>query len=1834
MNTKKTLRRFLYLLAAEIFLSCSLFTNPEDTATEKITSIKFRTDRVELAVNGSEYLPFSVTPANLQNTARFEWQYDETMVSLDPDNYGVVITGLAEGNTFIKCSTKGYTATALVFISGFDDSFIGEPYIYSNTQVIELTPGSTKTVSVSLYGGQSADLENFTWSIENAAVADISPGRNNCIVRADYTGATRLQASHPKAKYPYTFIVYSYNDNLAEPYLTTDSNVVTINKADTSSRLISVSVQNPFTPTHQGQYQWEIVDGSSVVSISPVGESLIINALSSGTALLRVTNLQCAWPLDILVRVTTAVQNVYIVPSVSTLEVTGSDTSYNVSAEITGYNGYADPDAFVWTVPEEARQYMGWEAAGNTLSVTGKLNGSVKVKVSHELSDYSRSILIILREQIGSAIDASMYITTSANYIQTKVGADSSSVSVSLVGGLPGDENNLVWQIENGADNDICTIVTPTGYVRARAAGSYAYGQLYISPLKPGTAKVYVSHPKILYETEIVIRVYSENALLAEPVYLNSSQNIVRMLNGTTTELTVSLSGNTTPGDENAIAWESGNPEVISVSPASGSTVVLSAPASGSRQTYVTARHTKALSDKKILVLSADTQEALDSMKGIYADQTYYRINVDGTASLALNQFGLSESDIAAISWTVDHPAIATVQKTQGNYLESVVTGVAPGNTVVTAALAGAEPCAFHIAVLPEGEELGLIQPKYLTTQKNAVVINEAGKTAAVSVTGVNISPSDMATKTTWSVEDPSVIQVSASGGDATLTALALGKTKIHVSNSESANAISIDVKVGALYEWVDELVVYITTELDVITMVKGEEKFFAASLVNSTASDGFSWQLTGAPIITMSASGTGLCIIEALEAGVSEITVNNTRSVASKEILVVVANTAEELAGYKYLSTKQNVVTVGETFNTTVSVTVQNSQTNVLSGYHWVSSDPSVIQVVDSGQVAVFYGKKMGTARITVTNDACDFPLQIIANCVDPVMAANNPYIMSPNIVTLTVDDPATTVTAELVGGRPADNVNFTWQMLDNTIASCYSGNETAQLRALKEGVTQVVISHPKANLIDRTILVICEQRKTSDCYITTAESIIRMSPSEDQKTITASLVNGTASDVYLFKWWADSYDIIDFNYAGATAVISPLASGSTTIHISHPKAAFQKDLILYVSQYSEFKFETAAKSVSAGTQTFVNMQVPASNVQTKVSYSSSAPHVVSASGTNAVCVLEPHQEGTAVITATLLSVNSGAVQGTAELLVNSGPSTTPATYINFSGPTVINLEKNVTRYLSATLAGLGATEADSHSLQWWTSDKDLPDNQRVLQISPTPSSSGVTVNRDIQITGKLAGGECTITIRHEKAASDVVLYCIIPGENRAFVRLDRYAVNLIEGDGPVNLTATITNARDDDTNLQWSVQQDEEVIAISGTGKKISILPKKPGTALVTAVVPSSQMSAACTVRVEEPKTIVFDYTTVSTYPFEVKTLRYTVTPESETGTVSWTVGDSAYAGVIEDDKNGTLTFTGKAAEGTTVITGLTASKAKATLTVVNGWGNAFSLEKSRIRTVPVDNNDGTFDVDYEVRPACAQIYVMVPEPGKLTLKPGTYDSFDSAASRFLIKASRHDRIDEESGAAFGTIRFQPLGETNSAVIVTAHNPSAFWNPDGSFQMPYDIASKTINMQIYYTAYTFLPYEISITGSPVGKYSRYDSTVGSFVLGDGEDLRFKLKADEQNGTPQITQITFMPNSNHTYKAPPGDKYQYELISTSTSVSSLHTFFTVRHTQDYGPLTGFYYNLATPDDWGVEQYNRAIRDVVLVGTIDVKYRQFSNNAVATFSFPLYAEIRNCARNY
>lgn len=1841
---------FLFFTLVVILLqSCKMFTSNKPKNDEpEVTAIHFERQNVIIENGGNDYLRYTIEPSSIQNKTDVKFSYDESIIDIDADRYGIVITGKKSGQTYLKGTVNGITATCIVKVEGNPDIFEGEPYIYSNFTVVELTPGSNTTVTASLYGGTVTDLENFVWSIKDSDVASINYARGSCVITAKKTGSTQITVTHPDCKFGYTMIVFVYTDKLDIPYITTNQNIVVLNKAETSSRNITFDLRNSYSPNYQSGFSYEVVSDNNEPSFSFVGNAntAIITPVRNGLSVLRVSHSQCDYTLDVLVKVTTAVENVYITVNPSVLEIKGSDKSYSLFADIEGTDKYVDSEKFVWQILENetgdsVNDCLDYIASGNQLSIQGKKNGAFKVKVSHELSEYSRTAIIILKEQEGSSIDSSMYISTTANYVQTKVGEPSTEISVQLMGGEPGDENELEWKIENGSNNDICKIVTPTGKISARSAGSITNGNLIITPLKPGTATVTVSHPKILYSTDIVIKVLSEYALTQEPLYINSDVSLIKMLNGSTQNLSVNISGGKTSGDENGVEWSSEDSSVVSVSPSTGLNVVLSANGSGNNQTYINASHSKALSEKKILVLTADTQEALDSMKGIYTDSSYLRINVNGSGTLEMKSFGLETSDVQQINWSSSDSSVCTVQADSSNRLNATVYGYKIGTATVTAKLNGAEDCIFNITVLPEGEDTGVILPSYLTTVKNAVVITDSNGTAEISVTGINITENQMM-NTVWFSEDTSVATVNGNGNTATVQALNEGRTRIKVSNPYSNNVLYIDVKVGALYEWADEFYVYITTEDDVVTMIKGETKTIGAALENSTQRNGFSFVNAKPEIVDLSGSPSGICILEALEAGMSEITIRNTYADFEKTILVCVANSKEELEGIKYLTTAQNVVTVGESYNQVVTVSIENSKDEILDGYNWQSSDNSVIKVVGSGNHAVFYGVKEGTAKVTVTNSYCEFPLEIIANCVDPILAAANPYITSQNIATVYVGDEPTTLTAELVGGNDSDNHNFSWHIQDSSIATLYSSNETAQLKAIKPGTTQIIISHPKAAGINRTILVICEPQPVSDCYITVTESIIKMSPTDSNKTITATLVNGSANDAYNFKWWADDYNIIDMNYTSESCVITPIATGNTTIHCSHPKAAYQKDIILYISQYSEFAFAVNSVTATQGKQTFVNMEVPSSNVKTKINYSvkkadgsGANSGICTVSGTDSVCIINPLQTGQCIIQADLVAVNSGILQATAQLLLNIEPSNIRKTYISYTGDTVITMEKDQRNTFKATLAGENAVTGDENYIKWKVSDPS------VLSISPSPSLSGYTMNKEVQITALKSGKEATITISHEKADDNVILYVIIPGENVANILLDRTAMNLIQGDSPQMITASITNALEGDyENLEWTVQQDESnpVIKISGSGRKISVLPKAVGSAVITATVPSSLRKATCQIKVEPPKQIILDRQTIKCYPGECFTINYTVSPESETNSIVWSVTDTGFVS-YQDNKKGTLTVMARYREGITSITGTTKSLAVATCNVNVGWGNTFTLSKSMIKTIPEDNGDGTFDIDFEIQPPCAEIEILGIADSKISLKDGSYSELITVNNQkmYRIKPEKYTRVDTESGTAYGTIRLKPDGEFNGRMTLKAYNPVSI---DGQPPQGYIGSDKYIDLQIYYPKYDFVLENFKITK---GKYSSYDRYNNIITMGDGETVSFTISTLQPKATPLIKKVEMKavnPNSLMNYgqkKNNSGNNYVGTVGGSSTSEDrSLMLCEDFCYNGSNGD--GFWHNSVndTNDPTLIydQKYNKTVLEHLYVGTLEITYTSRVDDSTKKATIPVYLDIRNCACDY
>lgn len=1809
---KNLIRIIVFSFLTVMMASCTFFNSVSDEIGGKkdydadITAVVFDKKTLNVTVNESEYVKLSLTPKDYQGKCSVSWDYDKELIEAKTDNFGAIITGKKAGSTYIKAKCNGIVATCLLTVISNGDDVNENPYIYSNYSVVQLQPNNTETITASLFGGSIPDMEDFTWEIKDSSIADIAPSRNNCVITTKKPGSTQLVCRHPKATYEYSFVIYCYTDKLTETFITTEYNVFSINKNDTSSKTITVDLVNPVNAAYKNGFTWDYADEQSreVISVNANLNTAEIIPLKNGIAKLVVTHENSQYPLNIIVRVSTIVENTYINLSTTTLVLTSSDVPYTVNASLANYDGYVDPESFHWSVPDNASSLCDCQISGNTIQIIGKKNGTFKINVSNEKSEYSRNLLVILQNQIGSAIDSSMYITTDQNYIQTQVGKAPSTINVRLVGGESGvddvgdDTTNFVWYVKGGLSNGIVEIQEHTGSVKdlnsrsarsAASSGEFCTAQLVVNPISEGEATIVVTHPRCLYDTEIKVKVYSESAIV-NPLTITTENSLIKLLNGKSTTITAQLN-NQKEGDENRIEWSSANTSKVSVA-GNGLTAQISACGSGNGQTYVTAHLEDALADKKILVLTADTEESLNSMKGIFADSTYLRISAGETKTISVEQFGFSSSD--RVTWKSGNSSFCSVDGDASSpYCTSaIVTAYSEGKTQITATVSGGEPVVFDVTVLKAGESSEIYDENagYLTTSRNAVVIEGEGSSETLTVTGVNISKADMQLYTNWTMQDVDAVSGSpvfslagSPGSSVTLAANKPGKSVLRVTNKKSSNSLSINAKCGELYEWTDNYIVYIVSENDVVNILNGESVTIGCSLVNTTSTGTFYWNVTeGQDNVEINGLTSGTCHIKGINAGQSIITVSNSLAgEITKEILVNVANTEEELKGFKYLTTKNNVVTVGEGSNTSVSVDVMNADSNVITGFSWKSQNTSVADVVGSGSVAVIYGRSAGSAKIIVENyDYCDYPLEIIVNVVDPIAAANDPYISCNNIVTCTVGGDAATIAAELIGGKSSDVTGFTWSIVDSSVAKLYASNDSAQIKAVAEGVTQVIVSHPKAS-VSRSILVICEPKVTTKCYISVTESIIKMSPSDDAKTITATLVNGDADDVYDFKWWADSYDRINMNYTGESCVIEPLSSGTVTLHVSHPKAASTKDIVLYISNYTDFAFASKYVELTTGTDYFINMEVPATGVDCDVSYRSENTELCNVFGNSSVCTLKPgvvkdkvDSDGNIIardsdscrIYATLLT-KGGAVQAKAELLVSVTRKNETKPYIGLAdntASTIITLNKGEKRNITAKVYGKNITDTNSSGLKWSINEG----SGKFVEFV-----SGVQNGNTVKLLAN-ASGKTTITISHnDPTVNPMTLYVIVAGVDEPTVNLNYMTLPVVIGEDKQTLVATVQNDKGEE--LEWSVVNDinpdeeQDFFSFATSGNKAFIIAEKPGKATVTVKIPSNGASASCHVEISEaPSVNFFIYddegkytysngqikddnrnkvyiTSLQLYPGETKPVHWETTPLNDK-IKSWYRSDNSYFDIKEvgyvpywkDEVSnityhypegvGTVLVTGKTTEGTAVLQVTTDSLQTDSISVFNSYNYMLSLSKSIVASTPKEVNDDNsiLYVDYEMRPACAKILI-TPLGNEVFSKNLSLENGKWVVNHWEIDTHETTIDSVSKGIVVGKLKFKISGEVNVNIDIKGVNANIISSGTSS-ATEHTFGEQNLKIKVFYPKHTFTPVirqQVPYANRTVydsneknSKYSSYDSVTNTIVLGDGEYLSGIVKVNEDS--------------------------------------------------------------------------------------------------------------------
>ena len=1793
-NFKKLCFSFFAVLILFFAESCSVIASFSGEEEEESIILSFDKNKTSMLIGEMEII--NLTASDKQNSASIGWEYDHDMFYASTDNYSCVLTALKSGSGTVTARCGSNSVSCIVTVSSETYSaIVTNPYVYASSDYIDVRPGSTVKISGSLFGGNSSDIDGYSWSIDKPSVADLSTEGNYCWITGKTEGMAKVTVRHSKAAYPYSILVNCSSDGTNIAYITTSDNIITMNMSENDTADFSVDLKNPLITDYASGFVFDTVDelGNTLfnapVNIENAGNlTVTLRALREGTCLIRVSHPSALYSIDILVRVIANAETGYISPSDTILMVSGTEPS-RLSMSLTDFSGFEDKSSFTWTFSDGADEYISWEIlngdgsdsfSGNEAVITGKKTGSVKITVNYPgLSP--RVVVVLVRNIITEAADTKTYITTSQNYIRMKENDPECLINAVLVNCKAGDGTNIKWNIKNcpadGSNGNVINWKQGSGSAISSVSSSRAiigdYSETVyavIEPVRQGTAYIEVSHPRAVYKTIITVTVSQADISEDKTILSVVSSPCLKLMNGQTETLSVAVSSG---GNPDEILWQVKEGGVTIV--ASGTNCSVTAPEIGTGITnnIITASYPSSGSVITFSVATYDTTEELESLiiPCLYTEFNQVNLKTGQNTIFYINTVDIS--DFQNILWQVISGTDVVALETTAENTAGSVVALKSGTAQIKVSYPGCDDLFFSV-VVSDVAVVDTEQDCYLSTTNNVVYFDNIGEKKELCVTPFNISESAWG-DISWECSN-TLFEIACNGASCTITSLSADAEAIlTVKHPVSLNELVINLKSGSRYVYVNEDIPYITTSIDVIELYEGQEEFSLYATLNHTEESepeniikGFSFTSSDESIASVSyISFSNSCLVKPVKNGTCKITVTHPDSGFEKDVVVVVKH-AMDATSVPYITTEQNVITIVQGDYATATAKLVNSQSINSKDWNWKpanDSDARIASVIaNNGTSAMISANNPGIARIKVTHSEAPYALDITVVVLDSAVVTLKPYIsVSETIINLTKGG-SSTITAEMVGGNTGLDQNyFKFYSSNSSIVLVSSSSGVAYIRGVSAGMAYVTVSNARyTDSYSRTILVVVEDTNEDGVYIKPSQSILKLKPDESGTTvISAELVNGAATDGQDFVWWCDDYSLLGITAVADRCSVQCLGkSGTTKIHVKHAKAAKQCDILVLVSKYTTFAFSQESATVSSEKLYFFPMQVPALESGYKVRYASSNPEICLVEGSDAVAWVCGLDNGTVSLTASLIGDDDKTVLATAEMLVTVTVPEVDVPVISV-GNSIVTVEKGTSRTFAAIISGEGIEDTEKYNLKW--SIKDGKDGISFLNESAGKTAFG----SDCYMTFDEAD-DYVIAVTHERTGAETDIYIIVEDKGVVdFEGLSSSLESIYKDEGSFTLTATLINATEADyKNIEWSAVKvgGQSIVAVSkAKGQNCTVTPKNIGQTSVIARLPNGK-SAKCIVVVKANAEIILDLGTVRVNPGYTEVVNYKTNPQN--ATINWysqmtTSASSMDSSItnyfkIEDDTvNKQLRITGLkdfpgGAAGTVTATMVGASSANLPkITVYVEYNLELEIldanmnTKTNIKNTRPDTlNTEKFFIKYFPADLDIDISMKVAsEETRLLCSPADggarHPSSDKCPDNLIEIKSVNKSVVKEGSNEKGLME----------VIIAPHN-EGYGTLKFVGTLPGDDSGTYAKKQeISYSAYYEAGYTFSIDMSmtPSGAFSNFEQTgseSGTLNLSDGEEVIFTVKIREENARGQITGLSW-DSGNAAFKS--SDDYE-----------------------------------------------------------------------------------------
>lgn len=989
---------------------------------------------------------------------------------------------------------------------------------------VEIDEGKAKTLYVRFTPSGAAAGVQYSSAV-NGIVNISGQSDKGCVITGISAGGTIITAS--AQGYTAYCEVKVVNGNVySDPYIVLP--YLTMEMKRGSRKTVIASLYGGTASDNAG-FVW--TSDSSCVSIDPVSNQCIIEAVKNGSAVIKVHNDKAAVDAYFNVYVMTDSDPVFYLSTKNNVVKikSGTDSAGEINTVITG-GSESDYANIIYTVTEGS-DCLSVVSNNGKCTLNGRKSGNALLEISHSKADKKLYVQVVVSDE-----KIITHIETDNDFLVLS-SLDEAVVNAYLVGNDAAD----------ASEKYSCRTEDPSVI-----SVSHVNDAFYIKALKNGYSKIYISNSYTDIVKEVQIVVNALNIINTEN-YITTGKNVIYMEKGDEdTPLEMKLVGGN-ESDKNSFSWSVGDSSLVSVTTNDGKvTYERSAAAKAAEtynavcyitakecgETYISVTHPKTDINARVKVI-VYPKGTLAGRQNVIRYDGIIKVVKGKTAECSLTlEYGSIDS-LQDIIWKIEDEGIAKATYAK---LNGVVAGISSGITNLNVSSASLEHDVSIPVVCSDTDDFSAISCFYLNSSFTEI---EKGNSAYIEI---NKNGTVDITKYVLSNNDSSVCYARVLENVICINGIKSGRTVLTLTNA-SVPGIKCSLEVKVTDSSVTISKPYSIKSESYIGLVKNTEKEIAVELQNAPESEyqNISWKSAGSEVQIVSVNGNK-AVVKAV--GDGAVTVSHPKCAAEKTINIYTADSEEALKSKEvlYIEKTNYSLNIGSylylKINKTGSGTISYS-----------INDVSLAQIETDGDNLVVKGIAPGSVIITAKTEN-SLPLNIYVTVLEEGKSIYDKTIVLPSVVELLTGQ--STVISAGVSGLSSDEVaEIEWKYTAENCA--VTGNaEKCCVKALKKGCSEITVKDSRINYEKNIIVVVCDSAEEfKTCYVLNAQKNLYRIKKGD--LLSVKLLSGTYSlpEAYYetIKWSAENNSVIELSGNGMSADICGLNAGTSEITVSSDK-------------------------------------------------------------------------------------------------------------------------------------------------------------------------------------------------------------------------------------------------------------------------------------------------------------------------------------------------------------------------------------------------------------------------------------------------------------------------------------------------------------------------------------------------------------------------------------------------------------------------------------------------------------------------------------------------------